>query len=64
MNQKDIPNLSELKSLENLPDNFILGSITTKSIRGKELKPSHKLLTRFQTAFSFHLKNSLRLNKI
>jgi len=56
MNDKPLQDINKLKSLKELPDNYILANFETKSVRYGKLNFCSTLFERFQTLFSFYLK--------
>ena len=56
MNDKPLLDINELKSLKELPDNYILANFETKSVRYGKLNFCSALFDRFQTLFTFYLK--------
>jgi len=56
MSDKPLLDISKLKSLKELPDNYILANFETKSVRYGNLNFCSTLFERFQNLFSFYLK--------
>lgn len=56
MNDKSLPSINELKSLKELPDNYILANFGNKSVRYGKLNFCSTLFEKFQNLFSFYLK--------
>jgi len=56
MSDKPLLDISKLKSLKELPDNYILANFETKSVRYGKLNFCSTLFERLQNLFSFYLK--------